>query len=105
MQWAEVTDPREPLYGKRLRIESIARTDPRIAHVFLCTEDGVVLRVPLRTTSLSTLVDHSPRTTLSADAVVQFLELAKEYALCRATKIRKPNRSGRRSINNNGKKS
>jgi hypothetical protein len=51
------------------------------------------------------LVDHSPRTTLSADAVVQFLELAKEYALCRATKIRKSNKSGRRSINNNGKKS
>lgn len=100
-----MTDPREPLYGKRLQVESIARTDPRIAHVFLRTQDGVVLRVPLRATSLSTLVDHSPRATLCTDAVAQFLELAKEYALCRATKNRKSTKSGRRSINNNGKKS
>jgi hypothetical protein len=51
------------------------------------------------------LVDHSPRTTLSTDAVVQFLELAKEYALCQATKTRKSIKSGRRSVNNNGEKS
>jgi hypothetical protein len=100
----EVTDPREPLYGKRLQIESVARTDPSIAHVFLRTQDGVVLRVPLRATSLSTLVDHSPRTTLNTDAVVQFLELAKEYALCRATKPRKSAKSGQPSTNNKKKK-
>lgn len=100
-----MTDPREPLYGRRLQVESIARTDPRIAHVFLRTEDGVVLRVPLRATSLSTLVDHSPRTTLNTDAVVQFLQFAKEYALCRDTKKRKSTKSGRRSINNIDKKS
>ncbi|MEQ1904535.1 MAG: hypothetical protein ABL888_10145 [Pirellulaceae bacterium] len=100
-----MTDPREPLYGKRLRIESIARTDPRFAHVFLRTEDDVVLRVPLRATSLSTLVDHSPRATLNTDAVVQFLELAKEYALCRAIKNPKSTRYGHRSTNNNGKMS
>jgi hypothetical protein len=88
-----------------MQVESIARTDPRTAHVFLRSSNGVVLRVPRRATSLSILVDHSPRATLSKDAVVQFLELAKEYALCRATKTRKSTKSGRRSTNTNGKKS
>jgi hypothetical protein len=98
-------DPREALFGKRMRVESIARTDPLIAHVFLRTDEGVILRVPLRATSLSTIVDHSPRTTLNKDAVVQFLELAKEYALCRATKTHKSTKSGHRSIKNNDNKS
>jgi hypothetical protein len=95
-QWAEVTDPREPLFGKRLRVEFIARTDPQLAHVFLKRDDGIVLRVPLRATSLSTLVDPAPRATLSQQAVTEFLGLVKEYAPCRPTKKRRLKTSGRR---------
>ena len=92
-----MTDPAEPLYGKRLRVESVASTPQDIAHVFLRRDDGVVLRVPLRATSLSTLVRHAPRAKLCKQAAQEFLDLVKEYELCTQTATPKPTKSGRRS--------
>ena len=82
VQWAEVTDPTEPLFGKRLRVERVASTPQEVAHVFLRREDGIVLRVPLRATSLSTLVHHAPRAKLCRQAVQEFLDLVREYEQC-----------------------
>jgi hypothetical protein len=102
---AEVTDPREPLYGKRLRVESVSRSSEELAHVFLRRDDGIVLRVPLRSTSLSTLVNHAPRAKLCNQAVSEFLDLVKEYELCLLTNTHKPTKSGRRSTRKRNKKS
>jgi hypothetical protein len=100
-----VTDPREPLYGKRFRVESVSRSSEDVAHVFVCREDGIVLRVPLRATSLSTLVNHAPRAKLCRQAAQELLDLVKEYELCPPINIRKPAKSGRRSIKKRDKKS
>ena len=100
-----MTDPREPLWGKRLLIERVARGPEEVAHVFLLREDGIVLRVPLRATSLSTLVNQTPRAKLCKQAAQEFLDLVKEYELCPPTNTRKPNKSGRRSTKKRNKKS
>ena len=100
-----MTDPREPLYGKRFRVESVSRSSEDVAHVFLRRDDGIVLRVPLRATSLSTLVNHAPRAKLCRQAAQEFLDLVKEYELCPPTNIRKPTKSGRRSTKKRDKKS
>ena len=92
-----MTDPAEPLFGKRLRVESIASTPQAVAHVFLRRDDGIVLRVPLRATSLSTLVRHEPRAKLCKDAVQEFLVLVKEYEQCANDRPRKSAKSGSRS--------
>jgi hypothetical protein len=97
IQWAEVTDPTEPLFGKRLRVESVARTPQDVAHVFLRREDGIVLRVPLRGTSLSTLVRHAPSAKLCKHAVQEFLDLVKEYEQCAQKPATKSAKSGSRS--------
>ena len=80
-----MTDPSEPLFGKRLAVESVAKTPQDVAHVFLRRSDGVVLRVPLRATSLATLVDHAPRAKLCKQAVQDLLQLVKEYERCQKT--------------------
>jgi hypothetical protein len=100
----EVTDPREPLYGRRFRIESVSRSSEELAHVFLRRDDGIVLRVPMRATSLSTLVNHAPRAKLCKQAAQEFLDLVKEYELCPLT-TRKLTKSGRRLIKKRDKKS
>lgn len=100
-----MTDPREPLYGKRFRIESVSRGPEEVAHVFVCREDGIVLRVPLRATSLSTLASHAPRAKLCKQSAQEFLDLVKEYELCPPNNIRKPAKSGRRSTKKRDKKS
>ena len=92
-----MTDPAEPLFGKRLRVESVASTPQDVAHVFLRRDDGIVLRVPLRGTSLSTLVRYSPRAKLCRDAVQEFLELVKEYEQCAPKSPTKSTKSGPRS--------
>ncbi len=100
-----MTDPREPLYGKRFRVESVSRSSKELAHVFLRRDDGIVLRVPLRATSLSTLVIDAPRAKLCKQSVAEFLDLVKEYELCPPTNIRKSTKSGRRSTKKRDKKS
>ena len=100
-----MTDPREPLYGKRLLVESVSRSAEELAHVFLRRDDGIVLRVPRRATSLSTLVEHAPQTKLCKQAVAEFLDLVKEYELCLPTNTRRPTKSGRRSTKRRDKKS
>jgi hypothetical protein len=100
-----VTDPAEPLFGKRLRVESVASTPEDVAHVFLRRDDGIVLRVPLRATSLSTLVRHAPRAKLCKHAVQEFLDLVKEYEQCVQKPATKPAKSGRRSNKRTRKKS
>ena len=104
-QWAEVTDPTEPLFGKRLRVESVASTPQDVAHVFLRRDDGIVLRVPLRATSLSTLVRHAPRAKLCRSAVQEFLDLVKEYERCTQKSWTKSAKSGSRSHQPRRKKS
>lgn len=99
----EITDPTEPLFGKRFQVESISRSSEEAARVLLRREDGIVLRVPLWATSLSTLVDHAPRAKLCRQAVAEFLDLVKEYELCPRTK--KPIKSGPRSTCRRDKKS
>jgi len=100
-----VTDPSEPLYGRQFRVESVSRSAVELAHVFLRRDDGIVLRVPLRATSLSTLVNHAPRAKLCNPSVAEFLDLVKEYELCHLTNTHKPIKSGRRSTKKRGKKS
>ena len=100
-----MTDPTEPLFGKRLRVESVASTPQDVAHAFLRRDDGVVLRVPLRATSLSTLVRHAPRAKLSKHAVQEFLALVKEYEQCVQKSATKSARSGSRSKKRTNKKS
>lgn len=100
-----MTDPTEPLFGKRLRIERVATTPQEVAHVFLRREDGIVLRVPLRATSLSTLDLRSPRAKLCKQAAQEFLDLVKEYELCPPTTTSKPDKPGRRSTKQTDNKS
>ena len=110
IEWLEVTDPREPLYGQCFQIESVSRSPENVARVFVRRSDGICLKVPLRATSLSTLVDLTPRAKLSRQSAQEFLELVKEYDLCppvnkNASNRRKPSKSGRRSKKKNVKKS
>jgi hypothetical protein len=100
-----VTDPHEPLYGKRFRVESVSRSSEEQAHVFLRRDDGVVLRVPFRATDLSTLVNYAPRAKLCKQSVAEFLDLVKEYELCLPTDIHKSSKSGRRLKKRRDKKS
>lgn len=92
-----MTDPAEPLFGKRFRVERVAGTPQDVAHVFLQRDDGVVLRVPLRATSLSTLVHHGPRAKLCRPAVQEFLDLVKEHEQCVQKSATKSAKSGQRS--------
>lgn len=101
----EVTDPAEPLFGRRFRIESVARTPEEVAHVFVRREDGIVLRVPLRSTSSSTLDHRTPRAKLCKQSVAEFLSLVKEYELCPRHRRSQPARSGRRSAKKRDTKS
>ena len=102
----EVTDPAEPLFGRRFEVVSIARGDEAVAHVFVRYCDDIVLRVPLRSTSLSPLVDHTPRGKLSPSSVEEFLALVKEYELCPPNQAkRRPRKSGKRSRRKTAKKS
>jgi hypothetical protein len=104
-QWVDVTDPREPLHGRRFRVESISRSPDPVAYVFVRREDGIVLRVPLRATNLSTLVQYAPRAKLSTSSIAEFLGLMKEYELCRPRQMDPPNKCGQRSSRLRGRKS
>jgi hypothetical protein len=75
------------------------------ASVFVRRKDGIVLRIPLRATNLSTLANHTPRAKLCASAVAEFLTLAKEYDLCSQSENGAPTKSGRRSTKNHDEKS
>jgi hypothetical protein len=93
------------LFGKRFEVLSISRSDPQSAHVFVKYQDDIVLRLPWRATSLSTLVEHAPRAKLCQEAVQEFLSLVKEYELCPSQSTRRRVRSGRRSAGKTDKKS
>jgi hypothetical protein len=91
--WLEVTDPREPLYGKRFQVLSVSRGPAASAHAWVLYRDQITLRLPLRSTSLSPLVDSRPQATLTRGSVEHFLSLVKEYELCQQP----PGKSGQRS--------
>ncbi len=76
-----------------------------IAHVFLQREDGIVLRVPLRATSLSTLVRQAPSAKLCIQAVQEFLDLVMEYERCAKKPTNKSAKSGPRSTKQKRNKS
>lgn len=98
----EVTDPTEPLFGKRFEILSISRGASWDANVLVKYDDVVVLRVPLRATSLFALVHHGPQSKLSRAAAEEFLSLVKEYELCHNKRKSRRKRSGNR-LTNRGK--
>ncbi len=92
-----MTDPAEPLFGKRFLLDRMSRRVAETAHVFLRREDGMVLRAPRRSTSLSVLVGPALRAKLNASSVDEFLALVKEYELCHRPEKSPPPKSGRRS--------
>lgn len=92
-QWLEVTDPSHALYGKRFAIARIARGPEASAVVFVRYGDHFQLRVPIRATSLSTLLEQAPRFKLTRCSVEDLLSLVKEYESCQ----QRPKRSGRHS--------
>jgi len=81
-EWAVVVDPSQPLYPKRLSVVSVSRGPQHSAHVFLRLCDGTVVKVPLCSTSLSTLVFHAPQAKLSAAVAKEFCDLVMEYKSC-----------------------
>jgi hypothetical protein len=101
----EVTDPAEPLFGKRFEVVSISRGNPPSAHVFVKYQGDIVLRLPLRATSLSALAEHAPRAKLCQLAVQDFLSLVKEYELCPHKTPRRRAKSGTRSADKTNKQS
>ncbi len=86
-------------------MERVASTPQEVAHVFLRRDDGVILRVPLRATNLSTLARHSPEAKLCKHSVQEFLDLVVEYELCTQKTASKSRKSGPRSIKPTRKKS
>lgn len=101
----EVTDPREPLFGRRFEVLSIARGESAAANVLVRYEGDCALRIPLRATNLFPLEDHGPRATLSRVAVEELLSLVKEYESCPNPGKSRRKRSGRPSTKIAGKKS
>ena len=81
IEWVEIVDPSQALYPRRLPMVSVSRGPQLSAMVQLSLEDGSVVKVPLRATSLSTLVRDTPRAKLSTDAVREFHDLVKEYKI------------------------
>jgi hypothetical protein len=93
------------LFGKRFEVVSIARGDPQSVHVFVKYQGDIVLRLPLRATSLSMLAEHAPRAKLCHEAVQDFLSLVKEYELCPQPTTRRRGKSGTRSTGRTNNKS
>jgi hypothetical protein len=78
----EVTDPRHPLFGQRFPLLSISSPPHRPGQVFVAYRDGMVLRIPLASTTLA--VAQPPTCTkLTFDAVTDLLKVAEDCeALC-----------------------
>jgi hypothetical protein len=93
------------LFGKRFELISIARGDPQSAHVFVKYQGDIVLRLPLRGTSLAALVNPVPRAKLCQEAIKDFLSLVKEYELCPSKTTRSRAKSGTRSTSKTNNKS
>ena len=81
-KWAVVVDPGHPLYQKRLPVVSVSRGPQHLAQVLLRLSDDSVVKVPWRSTSLSTLVNHAPQAKLSMAVAKEFCELVMEYKSC-----------------------
>ncbi len=104
--WLEVTDPAEPLYGKRFEVLKVSRGPEAVAEVLVRYQDDIQLRLPLRATDLVTtglaISSHElPRVKLSRSSVEELFSLVKEYELCRHL----PKKSGQRSASRTSKKS
>jgi hypothetical protein len=78
----EVTDPRHPLFGQRFPLLSISSPPHSPGQVFVAYGDGMVLRIPLASTTLA--VAQPPACTkLTFDAVTDLLRVAEDCeALC-----------------------
>lgn len=97
----EVVDPGHPLFRQRFQLLSVTRGTADAPQVFVRFRDGITLRVPLRSTSLSTWAEQAPRAKLSVIAVQELLTLVKEYEQC----PRHPEKSGTGSRQHFGKNS
>jgi hypothetical protein len=80
--WVEVTDPTEPLYGKRFELLQVSRGPETSAVVLVRYKNDARLRLPLRATSLATWLPEGPRVTLTCSAVEELLSLVKECEPC-----------------------
>jgi hypothetical protein len=92
----EVTDPMHALYGKRFRVLRIGSGLERSAQVFVHYCGDSQLRIPLSSTSLSTLPDTTPRAKLTRDSVEELLSLVKECESCPSLQKTSGQRSARR---------
>ena len=99
----EVTDPGHPLFGRQFLVVSVSRGPAASAHVFIRYRDGIVLRIPVRATSLSTLVENAPQGKLSLVAVREFLSLVKECEPCPRPPRKSGSNSGRRGNKHSSK--
>ncbi len=98
--WVEITDAAHPLFGQRFAVISLSLNSSRQQSVLLHRPGSGTVRVLRRMTSLSVLVDHTPRAKLSAVAAQEFLNLVMEYEVWSPTK---PIRSGAQSTKSRDK--
>jgi hypothetical protein len=99
--WLTVTDPFEPLFGQSFEVVRISRSSESSALVLVRYRQHWQLQLPLRSTSLSTLCDESPRVTLTRRSVEDLLDVVKETTPC----PRQQRKSGQRSTGKTRKKS
>ena len=92
IEWVEIIDPREPLFGRRFEVLKVTRNRHENAQV-LVQLGGFRIRVPLHATNLSALSYDRVLVRLTHNSVKTLLSLVKEYELCQHPR----EESGRRS--------
>jgi len=97
----EVTDPTHPLYQRKFDLVSVPSGGTGTSYLIVRYRGSLSLRIPLRCTSLSDLVQHAVRSKLTANAARELLTLVKECESC----ARQPRKSGRTSHPQRGRKS
>ncbi|MCP4945030.1 MAG: hypothetical protein GY924_24025 [Planctomycetaceae bacterium] len=93
-QYVEVLDPREPLFGRKLRLVSDGPN-----HVITADDREINYKIPRRATSLLPFVDASPAAKLTCVVVRELLALVKENELCPTHCSKSGPRSPRKTAN------
>src|SRR2546426_6393572 len=90
----EVTDPTHPLFGRRFPVLSARPQAPTATHVFVTSQDFMVLRIPRAVTNLLP-PSSQVLTTRTSHTLTEFISLAEPCEVrCRTT----PAPSGTRSV-------
>ena len=106
-----MTDPAHPLFGRRFKVLGVCRDSTAASHVMVHYRDGIVLRIPLKATSLAALSCDGPRCKLSLTSIQEVMSLVKECEPCqppaprRLPAARRPTKSGPASTRRCGKPS